>query len=454
MTEPRRTAYQVLACLSALLLLCGPTLRGQGILTPVVPDAYLAAAANPALYSRVEDRFTVGLPLVTEQIDLGGLNYSSLLPLIDGRRLLDLNRLARAVGPTTTLTNEYALTTLGVGYRTGAWGFSIGHRLRSRAQINFPSELVRVVAEGNAQFIGQSVEVAPSGELSNFHELHLGASYRLSENVSVGARFKYLLGINDVRIEPGGSLLLRTDEDNFALALEQDLRINSAGALDYNSLRDFNLGILPGSFSGAGPNGGNRGIALDVGIHLDYDDIRLQAAVSDLGGGIDWGSDVTNLQLTGTANFDGLDVLGEVLDAGFSLDASLDSLEATFEPTQSDISYGSRIGATYMAAGELDFAGRWTGLAVVRYRERLVGGDWAAAIGARYALRKHLHFALHYNLRGEDAVNLGGQLYGAWGPLRFLIGSDDLTAVVRPSEAGELGVYLGFTLGFGEAAAQ
>lgn len=437
------------ALLILMLALAAVKLSGQGIFTPTLSDSWQATYANPALYGNLERNVTIGLPGFHNHLDLGGLTYNDIVVEEGDRRILDLNLLARLIDPRNELSNEFSIETIGGAFRVGKVGVGLSHRVRSNGVLDYPQRLVAVIAEGNAAFIGQTVDIAPFGFTTNFHEFALGAGVQVSDEIYLGGRVKYLSGIADLRIETGGRLALTTEEDNFALTLDQDLLINTAGTIDYNGLDDISIEYQLNEVTFNELFSQNSGWGVDVGAFFERDRLRLQLAANDIGATINWDKNTTNLRLSGENSFSGLDVLADVFDDGFSLEGALDSLEATFEPIETNVAYSSKIGGTYLAAGEFDLTEKWTLAGVVRYHDRILDPQAAVALGVRYQLFEALSVAANYSVRGRDATNLGLQLYGRLGPVRLLISTDDVTAIFGARDASAGGLRAGAALVFG-----
>ncbi|MEM6770604.1 MAG: DUF5723 family protein, partial [Bacteroidota bacterium] len=211
----------------ALILLCflGTTLTAQDLTAPLFSDSWQATFSNPALYGNLPGRFTVGLPGFQNDLVLENVTYNQLLATENGERFLDLRLLPELLEDRNEIRNDFAVETVGVGLRGDRFSVGFAHRLRAGGVLDYPRSLIEVVAEGNAQFIGQTVEIAPLGLVTSYHEIGLGVSYQLTERIHLGGRLKYLSGIADVRTNVGGSLLLTTGEENFALTLDQDLTL-------------------------------------------------------------------------------------------------------------------------------------------------------------------------------------------------------------------------------------
>lgn len=433
-----------------LLVLGSITLDAQDLTTPLLSDSWQATFSNPALYGNLKGRLTIGLPGVSNDLAAENVTYNDLLAGNEENRILNLSQLSGLLDERNDLRNDFSVETLGVGLRGDRFSIGLYHRLRATGELDYPKTLVQLAAEGNGQFIGQTIEIAPLGYITSFHELGLGLSYAITENIHLGGRIKYLSGIADVRTLPGSSLRLTTGEENFALTLEQDLTLNSAGAIDYDGIDEINVNYNLNGLRTDELFSGNNGVAFDFGLFADFDRVRLQAAANDLGGKITWESEVTNLEFQGIDAFSGLDILEQFFEDSISFTGAFDSLLVEFEPTENNVSYDTDLSSTYLLGGEFDVTERLTAGLLVAHYARPQTSETAFALSARYRVIEQLTVGLNYNARRNAAANVGVHLYGNIGPLQLLVSTDNLVTVFRQKDSTRAAFRLGAALAIGE----
>lgn len=431
-----------------LLLCCCGTLSAQDLATPLLRGSWQSTFANPALYSQLEGELTIGLPGLSNEFHIENVSVEELVGTRDGRRLLDLSALPGLLEERNQISDFFVLETIGIGLRGDRLSAGAYHRLHTNGSFDYNRNLIRLIAEGNAQFIGQTVDITPFGTAVGYHELGLGLAFDVTDKIAIGGRIKYLSGIEGVRIQEGSRLSLTTGEDNFALSLDQDAVVNSSGIVDFESLDDIqiNLDLLDVD---SGPLfNENNGLAFDVGIHLDFDNLRIQAAANDLGAKIDWTQNVSNLTFSGVSEFTGLDILRQVLDDSVSFTVAVDSLNDIFSPTEDNNAWSYSIGAHYLLGAEFDVDDKLTVGAMVLYRDRFLGGAPAVMVSGRYQFLNWLAAGVHYNYRDGSAANLGANLYLTPGPVQFFAGTDNLTNIFGSSGGTRSSVRLGLALAF------
>lgn len=432
-----------------LLLLSGGMLSAQDLTAPLLSDSWQATFTNPALYGQAQGRLTVGLPGLSNDLYLENLTYNQLVTEVGDRRILDLSVVPDLLTERNEIRNDLAVETIGVGLRGDRFSVGLYHRLRANGELNYPKTLVQLAAQGNAQFIGQTVEIAPFGQATSYHEIGLGTSVAITDKIHFGARVKYLSGIADVRVAEGSSLRLTTGEENFALTLDQDLTLNSAGTVEYGSLSDINLNYDFGRIETDKLFSDNNGVAFDLGFFADLGGLRLQAAANDLGGSIKWTNEVTTLRFSGTESFTGLDVLQQIFADSISLTTALDTLQIRYEPEESSDPYTTNIAATYLIGGAYDVTDRLTAGLLLMHYARPIMPETAFAVSARYRLLDELTVGLNYNARRAAAANLGAHLYAHLGPVNLLLSTDNLLTVFTQKDNSRASVRLGASLTFG-----
>lgn len=442
--------YFTLACLFCFTV----ALTAQDLSTPLLDGTWQSTFSNPALLSRLPGKITIGLPGVYNDLFVENITYNDLLVEANGRTFLDANQGISLLGDRNQLRNNFDLETIGVAIRGEKLAFGFAHRLRYNAEVEYPKTLAQVIWQGNAQFIGQTIDIAPLVNVLGYHEFGFSAAYTFAEKLTVSGRFKYLSGISDASTEEGSTLRLTTAEDTYDLTLDQDYVINSSNGLSYEGLDGVSTDFEFASLNFDNFIGKNTGIGFDFGAHLDLGKLRLQAAALDLGAGIDWQENVTNYTLSGQAAFTGLDVLQDLLDDTTSFSGLLDTLEMQFAPAETNNAYRSTIGSQFLLGGEFDVNDRLTVGALVHYTNRQFKGDPGVVLSGRFRVLDALMVGGTYSYRAESAANIGVNLTAQLGPVVLLLATDNVVTALRPKDSNRANVRLGLSLSFGEAASE
>ncbi|MEL6655374.1 MAG: DUF5723 family protein [Bacteroidota bacterium] len=433
------------------LLLCATlgslTLSAQNDLSSLMlVNTWQNMNANPALQP---SGFTINLPGIYNNLWVTNITFNDLLVEEGGRQVLDVSNAISQMEAQNILREDLDIETIGIGFQFGALGLNIGHRLRFNALIDYPKTLAQLIWEGNAQFIGQTVEFGPAFDVTAYHEFALGASYKIGDNIKVGGRVKLLSG--GANLNTGNSeLQLTTDDDIYQLRMDADYVVNSAGTLNYDGLRDVNVNFDFGNFSTDELFGGNSGMAFDLGIAVKLNRLQIAVSAVDLGGEISWEENVNNYTLEGAYEFEGLDVAQDLLDNEESFGSIIDSLYDTYEPIETSQSYTTTIGAKYYFSGQYEIDEQISvGLIGFTNDYRDINTTGLAVTGS-INFSPLLRLGAFYGLRNERFDNLGVNATVSIGPARIILATDNIISAFRPKDANLANFRLGANLQFGQ----
>ena len=436
-----------------LLLLCCfgyAWLTAQNLTAPVLSGSWQSTYHNPAMVHFLPAATTIGLPGIANDLRLQNVEYGDVFLRSGANRILSLTSWAALAEERNAVQDVYSIETIGFARNTGRFGYGAYHRLRVRGDADYPGSLVSLVALGNAATLGSTVDIAPRGGILSYQEVGAGFSYAVDDRIVVGGRLKYLAGVSSIEAEDGGRLDLTTGEENYALTLDQDFTLNTVRAFDYRSLDDVDLDYNPSRLRPGDLFSGNTGFALDLGVAVRLDRLRLNASVTDIGASINWKKKVTNLRFTGTDSFSGLDVLDDLLRDSVSLDQAADSLLAALEPTRTRTGYRSKIAASVFVGGEYDVTEKLTAGALLTLEDRLGTLVPAVALSGRYAVTDWLKVGLNVNHRSGIRTNVGLHALVTTRRFQFFAASDKLLSFIGSGTGSVAGIRLGAALLLGE----
>ncbi|MCP9234370.1 DUF5723 family protein [Lewinella sp. JB7] len=438
-----------LPLLIASVFLTAGTLSAQNLTAPLLSGSWQSTYHNPAMVHFLPTTTTLGLPGVANDLRLENVDYDDIFAQINGQRVLQLDTWSLLAGESNGVQNVYSIETLGAAVRRGRFGFSAYHRLRVQGDAEYPKSLVDLLALGNAPFIGRTSDIAPRGEVISFQEIGLGLSYAVSDKIALAGRIKYLAGVSSIQIAEGSSLRLTTDAANFGLTVEQNLTLNTVRALTYESLSNPGLEYNPSRLHPGDLFTPDNGLAVDLGVAVNLDRLRLNASITDIGAAIDWTEDITTLRFSGTRTFSGLDLLDDLLRDSISLEAAVDSLTLSFEPEQVSAAYRSEIGTTVYLGGEYEITDRMSAGALVVLEQRLGQTVPAFAVMGRYAVLDWLRLGVNVNHRPDIRTDVGLHLYASPGRFRLFASSDKFLTLVTTGNSALAGIRLGAALTLG-----
>ena len=326
--------------------------------------------------------------------------------------------------------------------------FSLHHAVKLNGVFSYPKSLVELAFEGNAPFIGQEVDIAPSFNLLAYNEIGLGFNARLAK-LHVGGRIKTLTGIATLYSNQA-SIKLNTDEEIYQLGVSSDYQINAAGLLSVNidgsdfstDFRDdFTFGELLKS---------NRGWAIDLGAQYKVSDkLTVAASVVDLGF-IRWKENAANLTSKGNFEFSGFDIDNFINEDEVTLSANVDSLFNTFNFVQTNEAFTTALPSKIYLSGTYQVVPLFRAGALA-YLENQKGKTFKAfALNGTLTLGRIFHLGAVYSIYNRSYSNVGLNFQLKLGPVQFFGASDNIFAISRPANSRGTNGRFGLNLVFGK----
>lgn len=331
--------YRIITIIAASFLL-GFSAFGQDVSVHMMDSVYSRIDVNPAY--RFDKKIVINLPGLSSGAYTNGVQIGDLLVKNGGLNEIMLKEGINNINEVNYATGEVSLNLLGVGVSLGSWQFSAGYNWHYNGSLNYTKDLFLLAANGNAPYIGQTLDVGPELLLQSYSELYLGTSYQIS-NITLGARVKFLSGNHDISTD-NSSIQLTTDEEIYQLGIESDYILNTTGEVDYNGINDIDINsdkLSDYEFSNL--FGENSGVALDLGIDWKVNDrFNLSASILDLGS-VTWKKGVINYISNHSNTFEGVDVLDYIDDDNEV--ALEDSLYNLLDFEESNNEYSTSLGA-------------------------------------------------------------------------------------------------------------
>ncbi|MEL6676201.1 MAG: DUF5723 family protein, partial [Bacteroidota bacterium] len=296
----------------------------------------------------------------------------------------------------------------------------------------------------------------PAMDFTTFGEVGLSFSWEIIKQIKVGARVKYLSGIQHISTEES-NLTFRTDTTIYGLSFTSDYRIRTSGpaAIDPTDIQNFDPGnVAPSSLS----FGGNSGFAFDLGLEVrPMENLRIGASIQDVGS-INWDQNARNFHSQGTFAYGavdplkGQDSLGEggivqrllnVVPEGL-LDSVIGSLG--FAEEQKNFSAPLR--------RKFNVSAFWEPIPVIgvgAMYQNMTIGDRSYQLTSLFAsvkVGRALTLGLSYT-GGMKANMVGFHTRMNAGPLQVYISADNILGVVSPLNANSGHIRIGTALTFG-----
>lgn len=298
--------------ISAILLVCAMVMAqsasAQLKTSYFMEGSYFRTDMNPAL---APTRGYIALPLLSGFSAGVYSNYNSYENMYyeqDGVYVGALNSSVPADEFLSKLPNQCVqaldinLSLFKLGFYTlhGTF-FNVGANMRVNYNTVIPKDYFKMVKGENEESINIK---NMSLDLDQYLETYAGTAIRLGENITVGARFKFLIGLQN-----GVLNVDKLSVENGNYSIHGDIKMNSYmyDSSQYNGDPD-NIAMLDESFSTIKDNLHSFGGAIDLGaeVRLFEKKLKLSAAVTDLGF-ITWSS---KSQLRGSIDCDANEDMG------------------------------------------------------------------------------------------------------------------------------------------------
>lgn len=397
--------------------------------------------SNPALLQ--DHKISIALPSIGAGF-LTPISVADAGEVRDGTLVIDpdqlINRLKERGNDQRFVLN---VETIAFNYRHRGWQVGVSHAVRANGSMDIPKGLVQLAAYGNARFVGEELQVAPSFNAFAYQELGLNGAYTFYDRITVGGRVKYLNGTAAL-VSKTSDARLYTDPDYYEATITTDITLNSAGVPVSFTDEGIEVGDVE-KMMGAG-----TGFAMDLGLVMQANDkLQIGLSVRDIGS-IKWKGDAMQHRSNGTYTFSGYE--GNVFENGddFKFDAqgTLDSVIAAVQFESRNASFRSSLPTTLQSTVRYSLS-KSTTFNGTLYAAN--AGVWHSGFGVGLGQRfgKFGHVGALAGLKRGGAYVGGNLLVDLWGP-QFYVACDNLLTVFDLNNANDAYIRAGLNLTFGQ----
>lgn len=269
-------------------------------------------------------------------IQLPGLNSLQLgLPLSIGdvvhydanqqANIVDLNNILTTLGEDNHFRLGADINLIGLGLRVAGVFVDANMQLKTNFNLGLPIDAINFVLNGNVQPDGTPYPEMPilDGDFFNMQmylETSVGAGLRVPlTNLTVGAHVKLLSGIVNLNTD-NTKVTFETDPDYESVRAKMYYEVMGSSIVPIDTTGG-NGNIIENMINGLDPqsilqsvldiNGGNSGLAFDIGAKYDLGPFTISASINDISAGIHWQKNVVSLTPKGgqgTIEFNGMDI--------------------------------------------------------------------------------------------------------------------------------------------------
>jgi len=275
---------------------------------------------NPAFFP---SSFYLALPGITS-LQLGlplSIGDIAVYDSTQDANIININNVLDKLGEDNHFRLGFDLNVVGIGLKIGPVFVDANMQLRSNFNLGLPVSVINTVMQGNVNDDGTAIPEVTilDGDLFNmqmYMETSVGAGMKIPlTGLTVGAHVKLLSGILNMQTD-NTKVTFETEEDYETVRARIYYEIMGASAVPIDTTKPMSemfkdLSVKDIAMDLIDLNGGNTGVAFDIGAKYDLGPFTFSASINDLSAGIHWQKNVVSLVPKGgqgTIEFDGLDI--------------------------------------------------------------------------------------------------------------------------------------------------
>ena len=412
------------------LLLAAPLAAQQELMLNTLPELWHSNTLNPAFFPS-EKKIAIGLPGISlDAGHSGDITYRDIFVKKGGQTEINFGNAIDKLEAQNDLFFDQRIETISLGLRLSKrLAIHAGHANRFTGTMSYPKSLPELIWNGNAPYIGQTVQVAPRAAIFDWNEWSAGATLQLG-GISLGGRFKLLSGAGALRTDAARqSASIYTDPDIYQLTMNTDYAFHSSGlvsAFDTSGLGfDIDVAKVKGQLFSK-----NTGAAFDLGIQIKLSDkLSLSASALDLGGKINWTENANYYHSQGKYEYDGVTFPGTDIINGFDsldFDTKLDTLNDIFQFQKTPQQFSTQLPARYYLGAQFKITERWQLALSTLIQDMPDRQNVAVGASVRWQIVRWLSLGAMYSLNDRSAANLGFHTALKIGPGQLYFTSDNL----------------------------
>ncbi len=334
------------------------------------------------------------------------------------------NRLIRNLDGVSQLTVNQSIELLGIGFKMGNGFLSAGAYQSVDFRMDFPADLLRFVNFGNVS-AGAGDTLDSQFNLGGFDfetisrtNVYLGYQHKfLDERLTVGGRFKYIIGQQNTWVERMNVNVASTDT---SFNVKTDALIHTSGTasfIDGSDITDPVTIAVPG----------NVGYGIDFGIHYKLNKHwNFSVSAIDIGS-ITWKENNRDYVSNGEYSFSGVEIDYSDENPGSGTEYVLDSITEAFDFNEVDGQAYTKpwmsryfVSANYQINEKHGFG--------VLYHARKWGDDFFHDYSVNYQgrLSRTFQFTASYSVINGTYNNVGAGFDLKLGPIQLYVLSDNL----------------------------
>lgn len=453
------------------------SVQGQNNLTlynmKPVPQKFYANPANPS-----DAKLFIGVPGASSHYIDFGITAFQLHDLVDaisgdqnGDTTLSLSEFTKGFKKKNYISINNSMDLFSFGFKLKNNYFFLNTSVINNARFTAPGDFFQFVTQGNGgSNLNRKFDFGFGLDLLSYAEIGIGYSRKLlDEKLTVGGRVHFIKGIAIISTQQS-EFNFTTDKNTFDYYLQSDIEINSA--LSFNklpSISPFDSTFKPRDSIGFQQvvnsffKGGNRGMALDVGVtYKPTNKFTLSASITNIGK-INWNTNTYNWKSRNpgaTYRYTGLDIDNALDEQERDIEEAFnefaDTLKSTFRLDNNTESFTTGLFAQFYVGGNLNITKNHNAGVLLHgsfYRKTI---DPAITLSWNSKLTKILGASVSYSVANNSFVNAGLGLSVDAGPIQTYFVSDNLLGLFAHKQVNTVNLRAGMnvTIGRGEKKAK
>jgi Family of unknown function (DUF5723) len=406
-----------------------------------VRDVWQSNFTNPAFVS--DSKIQVLLPSFYYNLNSPDFKIQDLLKPND-KGLLSVSDVVKTrLQAQNRVDANIQMQTLGFAFKPyDKWSFSFYHAVNANPSLDLNRDLLKLVVEGNSQYLGKKIDFRSSANGGMYTELGFGMSYNLREHISIGGRVKVLNGIAGL-FTTKDKLNIEFDSNNYNLSFDNDFEVKTYSVTTFSSVRSVKDLVRLGFTK-------NKGFALDLGGTATLGKLNVSISILDLGGSIKWQDDGKSYASKGTFTYSGLNTDNLFKIDSFNAKGFKDTLQKVigYSETLNPV-YSQKIPTKFYLSSTYQITEKFTaGMLIYGETNDINGPKVGMALDGTFTFSEYLSAGANLSLRNGSIANLGIHAVVKLGPVQVYGVTDNIITALQPYNAkmanGRVGINLLF----------
>jgi hypothetical protein len=406
---------------------------------PTLQQSYI----NPA--HQLKNKLEIGLPSFSFDLNSGGINLKDAIAKnSEGVNVIDLDKVVGSLEDLHPFNASVVVNTIDVGFKIKSLSVFAGHNVQNQTSFVLDRDLADLLVNGNAAYIGKTVDLDIQGASSTFNQFYVGASKQIGK-LGVGVKLKYISGWYDIRSE-NSKIALTTEEDYYQIKLQNDIRLQSSGVVNYSlNVEDITFNT---DFFNSDLITSNSGYGIDLGVTYAVNkELTLMASAIDLGS-ISWSNRAKTLTNNKTTRVIGIN-LETIIDGGETENVQ-DSLYGAFDLVQTNASYSTALNAQFN--GGLTYIKDGLTFSALYNNQNLVGQNkYTMSFQVSKQLGKIFNLGLSYSIKNHNFNNIGLLANVSLGSVNIFAVTQSIFSAFDSRKISGVNGRIGLSLAFGRS---